>query len=396
MKKTKIKLIIFPGFFLPHIGGVETHVDEFCKYLSKKNDYEITIFAPNIPNSKEKEIIHNRVKVLRYPAFELVSNWPVPKFWTVKFWKMYSKLYKEDFDITMTRTRFFTNSFLGLFFSKFRFKQTKLIHVEHGSEFVKLESKFKSFLAYTYDMIFGRLIFLMSDKTIAISKTVQDFIYQNFLNEKKHEVQIIKRGVDFEIYKKTKVDLNLKKKFKDKIIMGFVGRLYKWKGVENSIDAYKRLDEKLQKKSVLVIIGNGEDIELLKSRAEIFLDNGIYFMGEKSFDLAISSLKSIDIYVHSAYRGGGLSNSLLQAMECGCAIIASPNEGANEIIFDKKTGILLKNNSQKEIKDAMEILLEDSTLRKKYSTNAKKYVRANFSWEKVIKKYDKLSQEVLK
>ncbi len=244
MKKTKIKLIIFPGFFLPHIGGVETHVDEFCKYLSKKNDYEITIFAPNIPNSKEKEIIHNRVKVLRYPAFELVSNWPVPKFWTVKFWKMYSKLYKEDFDITMTRTRFFTNSFLGLFFSKFRFKQTKLIHVEHGSEFVKLESKFKSFLAYTYDMIFGRLIFLMSDKTIAISKTVQDFIYQNFLNEKKHEVQIIKRGVDFEIYKKTKADLNLKKKFKDKIIMGFVGRLYKWKGVENSIDAYKRLDEK--------------------------------------------------------------------------------------------------------------------------------------------------------
>ena len=41
-------------------------------------------------------------------------------------------------------------------------------------------------------------------------------------------------------------------------------------------------------------------------------------------------------------------------------------------------------------------LLNNSDLRKKYSTNAKKYVRANFSWEKVIKNYDELFIEVIK
>jgi len=45
----KIKLIIFPGYYVPHIGGLETHVDEFVKYLSVDENYDIYIFAPNIP-----------------------------------------------------------------------------------------------------------------------------------------------------------------------------------------------------------------------------------------------------------------------------------------------------------------------------------------------------------
>ena len=111
------KLIIFPGNFLPNVGGLETHVDEFSKYLSENKNYQITIFSPNVHDSKETEIIHNNVKVIRYPAFFLIPNFPVGKFWSFKFWKMYSNLYSIKYDIVMTRTRFFTNSFLTQFCS---------------------------------------------------------------------------------------------------------------------------------------------------------------------------------------------------------------------------------------------------------------------------------------
>jgi len=53
MKKT---LLIFVYFFLPFVGGGETHVYEFARHLSEKN-YNIVIFTPNIPKIKEIEKI---------------------------------------------------------------------------------------------------------------------------------------------------------------------------------------------------------------------------------------------------------------------------------------------------------------------------------------------------
>ncbi|HIP84350.1 MAG TPA: glycosyltransferase family 1 protein, partial [Methanothermococcus okinawensis] len=109
-----INLIIFPGYYIPHIGGLETHVDEFVKYLSKDEDFNIYIFAPNIPKYKEFEIRYNNVKVFRYPAFEVIPNYPLPNIFSIKFWRMFLGLYGINFHVVMTRTRFFSNTLLGL------------------------------------------------------------------------------------------------------------------------------------------------------------------------------------------------------------------------------------------------------------------------------------------
>lgn len=393
--KKKTKLIIFPGNFLPHVGGLETHVDEFVKYLSRKN-YEITIFVPNIVLAKEDEIIYDGVRVLRYPAFEAVLNFPVPKFWSLKFWKMFFSLYGKNFDIVMTRTRFFTNSFLGAFFAKFRLKRIKLVHVEHGSEFVKLSSRFKSFVALVYDMTFGKFVFFLADKNIAISDAVYSFVSSNFVDVKKEKVPVIRRGVDFDFYRDIDLDLDLKRKFKGKTIITFLGRLYKWKGVENSIEAYKLLPEDMRKKSVFLIVGYGEDFDRLKELSGEFLDNGIYFLGKKDFKDAISILKSTDIYLHSAYAGGGLSNSLLQAMYCSCCVVASPHEGAKEVVVDLKTGILLRDNSSDELAQGLKRVFENKSLQEKYSNNAHKYIEENFSWGNVIESYEKEFENLFK
>jgi glycosyltransferase involved in cell wall biosynthesis len=387
MNNEKIKLIIFPGNFIPHIGGLETHVDEFSKYLYDDGDYEVTIFTPKLEASwKDFEIRHGGVKVIRYPAFELISNWPFPKIWNLNFWKLFFKLYKNKYDVVMTRTRFFSNSLLGLIFAKFRLKKKKLVHVEHGSSFVILESKFKSFLAKVYDMIFGNLIFLFSDEIVAVSEIVKKFICSNFLNCKK-KIHIIYRGVDFNFYKNIKKDYNLKKKFKEKIIIVFLGRLYKWKGVENSIKAIKLLPENLKKKIVFLIIGDGEDYIRLKKLSGNELEKTIFFLGRVDFKKAVSILKSSDIYLHSAYIGGGLSNSLLQAMYCENLIIASPNEGASEIIKNKQNGLLLKNNSITEIKKNLENVLNNFEENLKYKKGIKRYIKNKFRWEEVVYKY---------
>jgi glycosyltransferase involved in cell wall biosynthesis len=382
------KLIIFPGYYVPHLGGLETHVDEFVKYLSEEKNYDIYIFAPNIPDYKEFEIRHNNVKVYRYPAFEIIPNYPVPNIFNIKFWKMFFNLYKVDFDIVMTRTRFFSNTLLGFIFAKLRFHKKILIHVEHGSAFVKLESKVKNKLAYIYDKTVGKMIFKKADFVVAISKAVKNFIVENFVKNK--EIPIIYRGLEIDTIEDIEEDSDIKEKFKDKIKLCFVGRLYKWKGVENIIKAYIELPENLKEKTVLIIVGYGEDLERLKKLAGSYLNNGIYFTGKVDFKRAIAIIKTSDIYIHSSYKGGGLSSSLLQAMCCGKAVVASPYEGADEVIINGYNGILLSDNSPEEIKRGIIKFIENKEIVKVYGENAKKFIKDNFNWKKSVEEYKKI------
>lgn len=383
-----MKLLVFCPYYPPHIGGLESHADEFNKHLSKKS-FQITVFTPHIPqNSLEKETLHNKVKIIRFPAFEIIPNYPLPKFWKLKFWKLLSKLFKKDFDIVISRTRFFNTSLLALIYSKI--KRVKWIHIEHGSDFVQLSSKLNSLIAKFYDHTFGRIIFKYSDLNISISKAVQNFVYK--FNKKTSP--IIYRGLEIEKIEKIKPDLKLKKEYKDKIIISFAGRLYKWKGVQNSVEAIKNLSNEDKKRVVFFIIGDGEDYSKLKEMTG--KENSIKMLGSIDRKKALSILKISDIYIHSAYPGGGLSTSLLEAMLCGCSVIATPSEGADEIIKNKENGILIDDSDSKKIKDETTRLLENNSLRKKLSKNSNSYIKNNFSWNNSVKKYEKVFRKITK
>jgi len=375
-----MKLLVFCPYYPPHIGGLESHADEFNKYLSQKG-VDITVFTPRLPkDASETETRYRDVKIIRFPAFEIISNYPLPKFWSLRFWKMFGRLFENDFDIVISRTRFFSTSLLAIFYAKI--KRKKWIHIEHGSDFVCLSSSFKTEMAKLYDYTFGRLIFRASDLNISISKAVQKFVYKF----DRRESPIIYRGINFGEIEGIKSAEELKKRYEGKIIISFAGRLYKWKGVENSIKAFKFLSEEMRKKVVFLIIGNGEDQERLKKLAEN--EEGIVFLGGISREKTISILKISDIYLHSAYPGGGLSTSLLEALYCGCGVIATPNEGAEEIIEDNKNGFLIKESDSKLIVEKIkEMLNRNSEEQKIY---AKNLVAEKFNWQKSIEKYLKI------
>jgi glycosyltransferase involved in cell wall biosynthesis len=286
-------------------------------------------------------------------------------------------LFRKKFDIVISRTRFFNTSILALIYAKI--KKVKWIHIEHGSDFVQLSSLFKTFVAKAYDHIFGRLIFKASDLNISISKAVQIFVTKF----DKRESPVIYRGIDFEEIDKINPDLELKEKYKNKIIISFCGRLYKWKGVENSIQAIKLLPREIKEQLVFLIIGGGEDFERLRKIS----DDTTVFTGSLPREKAISILKISDVYIHSSEPGGGLSTSLLEAMHCGCAVITTPHEGAREIIANNENGLLIENSDSKLIAEKIEDLVKNERLRKNISIEARKNIIEIFSWQKSLEKY---------
>jgi glycosyltransferase involved in cell wall biosynthesis len=262
-----------------------------------------------------------------------------------------------------------------------KIKKVNWIHIEHGSDFVQLSSKIKTFFAKIYDYTFGFLIFNLSNQNISISEAVQKFV-QKF---NKRNSPIIYRGLNFEAIDKIRPNIAIKEKFKDKVMISFVGRLYKWKGVENSILAIKSLPEELKKKIVFLIIGDGEDFTHLEKITGS--EKSILMLGKMTRENTIGILKISDIYLHSAYSGGGLSTSLLEAMYCSCAIIATPNEGANEIVENTKNGILIEKSDAKLIKKAIINLINNLEIRKNIGINAKLKILNHFTWEESITKY---------
>lgn len=379
-----MNLLIFCPYYPPHIGGLESHADEFNKHLAQRGVF-ITVFTPCFPkNAPANETRYGKVEIIRFPAFEIISNYPVPKFWLPKFWKLFFNLFKNDYDIVISRTRFFLTSFLALLYAKI--KRKKWIHIEHGSDFVQLSSKFKTWMAKIYDYTFGRMIFKFSDLNISISKAVQKFVYKF----DKRESPVIYRGIDFETIESIKPAQDIKEKYKEKTIISFVGRLYKWKGVENSIKAVKNLPEETKQKIIFLIVGDGEDFGRLENM--IVENDPIIMLGNLPREKAIGILKISDIYLHSSLPGGGLSTSLLEAMTCSCAVIATPNEGADEVIENNKNGLLIADSKENFIaKKIKKVLLNFNT---SHGIEANKNIIYRFSWQNSITKYQNIFKKI--
>lgn len=373
-----MKIIVFSPYYPPHIGGLESHSDEFNKHLARTG-VDIIVFTPRIPTTSNiEETKYERVKIIRYPAFEIISNYPVPQFWNPQFWEQFINLFHSNFDIVISRTRFFLSSILALVYAKLT--RTHWIHIEHGSDFVQLSSSFKSAIAKIYDYTFGRIIFRCSDQNIAISRAVQKFIAK--FDTRKSPV--IYRGIDFESINAILPDEAIRMQYTGKIIISTAARLYKWKGIEFSVEAIRNLPTEIQSKLVFLIIGDGEDFPRLKKLSEGL---PIEMLGNLPREKVIALLKSSDIYIHSSLPGGGLSTSLLEAMYCHCAVIATKNEGADEIVRNEQNGLLIDVPEEKNTAQKICTLINNPEQRNLLVRNAAHDVRKQFDWQNTIQKY---------
>ncbi len=375
-----MNILVFSPYYPPHIGGLESHSEEFNAAIAKRG-VTVTVYAPRLPVSAAPSEATAGVKVIRYPAFEIIPNYPLPEFWNLAFWRSFRMLYSEKIDVTLSRTRFFFASLMALWYS--RTARTHLIHIEHGSDFVKLSSRFTSTLARLYDLTFGYLVLRSSDHTVSISQTVSRFV-------KRFDARpssIIYRGIDFPTIDGIAPSESLRKRYQGKLILTTAARLYQWKGIECTIEAIRLLPEPLRAQIIFLIIGDGEDFDHL---AELSRGLPIILLGNRPRTEVLSLLKATDIYIHSSFPGGGLSTSLLEAMYCQNAVIATPHEGADEVIIPGQTGLRTLSGSPESFSRAIQKLIGDETLRRSLGTQASIHIKENFSWEKSIQQYIEL------
>lgn len=164
----------------------------------------------------------------------------------------------------------------------------------------------------------------------------------------------------------------------------YVGHVYKTKGVVELVEGCRDIDG-----ITLRIVGKyTQEIydELMSIGVTSNKTDWIQFLGEMPHEEVLKEFMSADLFVFPSYTEG-FPNVILEAMACGCPIIAS-NVGAIPEMLDIDNvpcGVCIKPKSSKEVHDAITSLLNESQQKEKYAARAKERVNSMYAMPVVWK-----------
>ncbi len=162
-------------------------------------------------------------------------------------------------------------------------------------------------------------------------------------------------------------------------LIGYLGRLSwegKVRGVEQLIRAMRLVRERVPS-ATLLIGGDGPHRQRLEALAAEEAPDSIVFLGDVP-DPAPRFYTAAEVYAHISYQEG-LPLSLLEAMACNSAVVASAVGGIPEVIRDGVNGFLVSNEPE-DVAARIVQVLEDPDLKRRLMVRAMEDVNLHFAW----------------
>ena len=164
-------------------------------------------------------------------------------------------------------------------------------------------------------------------------------------------------------------------------LVGTVGALVPHKGHRHFVAAAARVLRKVPDARFL-IVGEGDERAALEGQIrQLKLDKHVMLTGWRPDVLSLH--KAFDLFVLSSVTEG-LGTTLLDAMACRRAVVASRTGGIDEAVDDGATGLLVEPHDEAGLARAMITLLQDDAKRERMGEAARARVEERFSVERMI------------
>ena len=248
--------------------------------------------------------------------------------------------------------------------------------------------------------VIEKITYFFSTNLFCNSYGLKEYIQKNLT---KKNVKVVGNGsingIDMELFRdsftQTQKDelrdsLNIQK---DDFVLLFIGRVVKDKGINELIQAFSILDKKYNNLKLLIVGDFEEHLNPIESKSiEIMRSNQniiqVGFQKDVRPYLGVSSL-----FVLPSYREG-LPNSLLEAGSFGIPLVATDINGCNEVIKDRKNGILIKPKSVESLVDGISLLVENKQLYNRIKNSVRESIETRYSqiffWESLKNELESL------
>lgn len=403
-----MKLLVFSPYYPPHVGGLQGHAQQFNQHLAKTGA-KINVFTSRLPRFAPAQEDNGAIKIIRFPAWEIIPNYPLPKFWQSDFWLTWRQIRAQKFNVVVSRTRFFFTSLLALAYAKS--SHTPWLHIEHGSNYVSLSNPLTKLLAHLYDSTLGRLVLHSADAVVANSRASAAFVQR--LSGRR--ARVIYRGLDQNAILAAPPARDLRQQYASQIIIAYLGRLIDGKGVDDLLWALKAIMPVAPGKPLVLqekhqglrrrdgerngwhclIIGDGPRLSSLKKLSTpLGLNQHVTFLGQQEFSQSMSLLKASDIFVNPSHTEG-LPTSVIEAALCKTAIVATNVGGTPEIVTNNQSAFLIPPKQPNILADKIKTLIQNPNKRHLMSEHAYHEVINKFSWPASTAAYLKLLQKLI-
>jgi glycosyltransferase involved in cell wall biosynthesis len=383
-----VRILVFAPYFAPHVGGLEAYVAELDEALLAVGDVEaVTVVATRLPpHAPESEQLGAGHRVVRVPALELIPNFPVPAVWRPAFWRALADADRTRHDVVVGHTRFFLTSLFALAWARWR--RRPLVHVEHGSDFVQLQSRLARWAARGYDYGPGRLLLRRADAVVSVSHAAADFVRQ--LSGRRS--QVVYRGVDSRRTAEVRPSAEVRARAGNMPVVAFAGRLIDGKGVHDLLDAFAAGGDG----ALLCVVGDGPRRADLEAQAErLGIGRRTWFLGQRSGPESLAALRAADVVVNPSYTEG-LPTSVLEAALLGRAVLATDVGGTREIVTDGESALLVPARDRAALAESLARLLSDSELRRRLGDAARARTLAVFDWEACAREFSEVARSVVR
>ena len=188
-------------------------------------------------------------------------------------------------------------------------------------------------------------------------------------------IEVIPNGIDLERF-----DAGFPAKSNYLKVAVAVGRARPEKNLACFVDAIKYLTNELHFGPVMgVIIGDGEQIPMLKKRAE---GVNIKFVGRMDNSLIPQALRSADILVNTSLSEG-FPMAVLEAYASGLPVVVPNIGGMKEIVTDKVNGFLYQPDNYKACAMSILEIFNKPKMAEFFSNNNLERVK-HYTWDKVV------------
>ena len=311
------------------------------------------------------------LRIIRTPSRKILRDKYLKNFWSII--KAARALRKENYNVVhFNGVSGFMYYFLLIFGTR---KNIWTLHdfLSHSGE----ENK-KSFMVQ-------KLLAKFNFHFIQHYKYLQNALIKEYKLKKSLVSQVYSGKLDvFNVYEPMPISI-------DGNFILFFGRISKYKGIDLLIDAFNNISNPDNVK--LVIAGKGkmcfDNASITQNKNITFINR--YLETEELVHLVRNSLFIVIPYIDATH-----SATVVTSYALNKSVIATNVGGISEVVFDNKTGLLVNPRDIKNLKDAIEKLINDEQLRTEFEQNIEYYCNeSEFSWNFIKNKMVKIYSTVV-